>query len=392
MKTHDRKERKVALLLAKPYFLRAKQHIVARAKQLDWRIYDLTHYRNAIPNHLTPDALLTDELWDSPFFQKIQRRKFTKVRLGRFEHPRDSIYPAVVTDLSLTARMVADHLAERSFRHIGFVAYNMATFHYKHLYEHLTHYALQLGQQCHLLDFENLPSQERAERAKLREAQMIEWLRGLPKPVAIVGFNEKISADICTRCLDAGLSVPGQVAILSCGDDPLVCNCTPVQLTSIPTTGLDFADAAIDLLQELMDGNPPPKSTVFVTPRRITTRESTDALATASPEIARAIRFMWSHLGKSISVDDIADEIGISRRRLERIFREQLNRGVNAEMLRRRLEYCCELLISTTLPIVDIVPMIGFSSTAYLHKVFRNKYEMTPQQWRIIHKQDEASF
>jgi LacI family transcriptional regulator len=384
-------ERKVALLLAKPYFLRAKQHIVARARELNWRIHDLAHYHNKIPDDLTPDALLTDELWDTPFYQRIRSRSFPKVRLGRFEHPKDSLYPAVVADLASTARMIADHLAERNFRHIAFIAYNLEGFHYKHLYDPLTEYAAELGIECHLLDFKPLPSLEHTERERLRERQLMEWIHDLPKPVAFVGFSEDLSALICTRCLDAGISVPNQVAILSCGDDPLVCNCTPVQLSSVPTTGLAIANTAIDLLQNLMNGEPPPQSTVFVTPLRVNIAESTDVLATDSPDVAHAVRFMRDSLDKSISVDDVAAATGISRRKLERIFRQQTSRAINAELLRLRLESCCQLLLATDLPVVDIVPRIGFSSTAYLHKTFRRKYGLTPQAFRKLHKRPEAS-
>jgi LacI family transcriptional regulator len=216
-------------------------------------------------------------------------------------------------------------------------------------------------------------------------------LLNLPKPVGIVGFNEAFSARICARSLDAGLTVPDQVAILSCGDDPLICECTPIQLSSIPALGLKIADATIALLQDLMDGHPSPQSTVFVEPGGIKIRESTDVLATTCPEVALAIRFMWDNLGKGLSVDDIAGAINVPRRKLERAFRQQLGRGINAELLRRRLEYCCELLRSTDHPVIDIVPKIGFSSTAYLYKVFQRKFGMTPVQWRNTHSQDSSS-
>ena len=50
------------------------------------------------------------------------------------------------------------------------------------------------------------------------------------------------------------------------------------------------------------------------------------------------MKFMWDHLSKNIGVDDIAREAGVSRRKLERAFREDLGRGINHELLRRRLE------------------------------------------------------
>ena len=83
-----------------------------------------------------------------------------------------------------------------------------------------------------------------------------------------------------------------------------------------------------------------------------------------------------------LSVDDVAEEVGVSRRSLERGFRQQLGRGVNEELRRKRLERCCELLLDTDLPLSEIVSMVGLRSKAYLHRAFLKAYGVTPGHYR----------
>jgi LacI family transcriptional regulator len=112
-------------------------------------------------------------------------------------------------------------------------------------------------------------------------------------------------------------------------------------------------------------------------------RDSTNVLASENPKVALAIRYMWELQDLDVSVDDVAHAISLPRRSLERLFREEMDCGINAVLQRRRLERCCELLIRTELPIAEIVPMIGLRSKEYLHKLFRQTYKITPHSYRL---------
>jgi LacI family transcriptional regulator len=91
---------------------------------------------------------------------------------------------------------------------------------------------------------------------------------------------------------------------------------------------------------------------------------------------------MWDHLDLELTVEDVAREIKISKRQLERRFRKALDRGVNEELNRKRLEEFRHLLLTTDLTITKLAPLIGFHSTTYLHRMFRSAYGMTPAQYR----------
>ncbi|MBT3296050.1 MAG: hypothetical protein HN919_05185 [Verrucomicrobia bacterium] len=61
----------------------------------------------------------------------------------------------------------------------------------------------------------------------------------------------------------------------------------------------------------------------MIPPRGVVARRSTDVLAVADPAVARAMRFMWDHLDQNLSVEDVAMQASVSRRKLERIFLSQ---------------------------------------------------------------------
>ena len=106
----------------------------------------------------------------------------------------------------------------------------------------------------------------------------------------------------------------------------------------------------------------------MIPPKGVVERETTDVLATPDPHVAAALRYMWDHLDLDLSVDDIAREVGVARRTLDRLFHTHLHRGVNAELRRKRLEVFRDLLISTELPIAELAPMVGFGTMVHLQR------------------------
>ena len=95
------------------------------------------------------------------------------------------------------------------------------------------------------------------------------------------------------------------------------------------------------------------------------------------------MRFLWDHYDQDLSVDDVAHEVGVNRRMLERAFQRALQRSVRDELRRKRLEIACSLLRTTDDAIADIAARIGYRSTQYLHRAFRAAYGMTPRAYRL---------
>jgi LacI family transcriptional regulator len=199
-----------------------------------------------------------------------------------------------------------------------------------------------------------------------------------------MAFSTHMAGRLSVAIQEAELRIPWDVAILGHGNrhDRLDL-CAPVPLSSISTEPKDYAQACVRILQDSIDEKDVPRKAVAISAPRVILRESTDVLASSDPLVAAAIRYMWDHLRKDMSVGDIAEGVGSSRRNLERRFTKEMGRGPAAELRRRRLEECLRLLRSTDLSITDIAPLCGFKDKTYMHAVFQKTFGMTPRKWRL---------
>ncbi|MDF2868619.1 MAG: transcriptional regulator, AraC family [Anaerocolumna sp.] len=55
---------------------------------------------------------------------------------------------------------------------------------------------------------------------------------------------------------------------------------------------------------------------------------------------------------------------------------------------RKRFQKAVELLGNTTLSVNDIISAVGYDNTSYFHRVFREKYKMSPRQFRTMKQQE----
>lgn len=104
-----------------------------------------------------------------------------------------------------------------------------------------------------------------------------------------------------------------------------------------------------------------------------------------NPHLAKAIQMMNDTLDCPVSPADIADEIGISTRQLERLFGKYLNCSPKKYYVEMRLERARNLLIQTDKPITEISLACGFESPGHFARVYRSAFGITPslQQGKI---------
>ena len=354
-----------------------RERFYERAAELGWQLLDLHHRRGDMPSGIKVRAAMINVIPTDDEVATIMKLDCPVVRIGRLPHPMDPRVPAVMPDMPAAGRMAAEHFAERGFKHVGYVGQAA-----QDLYSGFKARASELGAACHLLDLNRKPNTPYAERYLDSSAQFSAWLSTTPKPLGLLGFCDAWAAELCNMCSDAGLSIPEEVALLGYGNASEVVNCTFPPLSAVVPDSERIMEVAVDLLQSLMKGDTLSETTVKIPPKGIVTRASTDTLAVKDPIVAHAMRFMWDHLDLDLSVDDVAREMGVPRYRLERSFRTCLNRGVNAELRRKRIEKLCHLLRTTDDPIAKLAPIVGFSSPEYLHSCFRKDLGMTPRQYR----------
>ena len=95
-----------------------------------------------------------------------------------------------------------------------------------------------------------------------------------------------------------------------------------------------------------------------------------------------AIDYIHRNLACSLSVPDIANEVGLSPNRLSTKFHSEVGRTIMRYILEQRMEVAADLLVYTNLSIQDICTQIGILDSNYFSRGFKNLYGQPPTQYR----------
>lgn len=384
--------RRTVLLVLSYDIAARKRGIFEIARRAGWSVEDLVYYNWRIPKDCHPDGALFDLKPD----QAPLARQF--LRLGVPVVQIEDLVPTsrchrVVVDRRAIGRAAAEHFAERGFKNLAYLhAEEYEHSPYKIIGQSFIERARELGARTKLIAVQRPGRHVPWTRVQTLAQRLRKEISDLQLPLGIFTYHDVMAVRICRFCMALGLSVPEQVAVLGIGNDPYRCDFAPTPLSSVDPNFLAQGRAAAGMLERLMDGQDAPAEPVLIPPGGIVTRQSTDVLALPDVDTARALRYIWIHLAEPLSVRKVAEAVAVSRRKLERHFKEHLGRTVNEELNRKRIERGCELLRGTDLPVGEIARQVGFSSSAYFCVVFRKQTDTTPKQYRLSHitKQPEA--
>ncbi|MDA0720770.1 MAG: GlxA family transcriptional regulator [Proteobacteria bacterium] len=100
--------------------------------------------------------------------------------------------------------------------------------------------------------------------------------------------------------------------------------------------------------------------------------------------LASAIAIMTARLDDPSSPSEIARELGISTRQLERLFGKFLNTSPKKYFMEMRLERARNLLIQTEMSVIQVAIACGFESAGHFARVYRIAYKVTPMMQRSL--------
>lgn len=103
---------------------------------------------------------------------------------------------------------------------------------------------------------------------------------------------------------------------------------------------------------------------------------------TTHPLVRRAVLLMEQHMGKALSLDELADKLNISVRQFERLFKEATGRSPQAYARGMRLRMAAWMLIHSNKTISAVASECGFSDASHMGREFRATFGMPPGVWR----------
>lgn len=101
-----------------------------------------------------------------------------------------------------------------------------------------------------------------------------------------------------------------------------------------------------------------------------------------SPPVREAIHYMEGHLHESVSLRELADLLHMNSSYFSVVFKEQTGLTFSEYLTKQRIQRAKVLLTATTLPISEIAEKVGYQTSRYFVKVFREMEQISPGQYR----------
>jgi DNA-binding LacI/PurR family transcriptional regulator len=316
----------------------------------------ITHYARDHGWHLELRAYFTDNVPDHWRGDGILYSKGNRERIDRFvaeqatrcpvvslnaNLPTGLELPIVAADNAEAGRIAARHLiaqGHEDFAYYSPVSGMVSTERQRGFEETI----LKSGHRLHPLSFRTASANLAGWAAQRR--QLAARLAKLPPRVGMLALDDLMAVDLIEVSIESGRRVPEDFAVVGLGNLGAVCQCSPIPITSIDMRADEIARRGAELLGRLMAGGKRPAAPLHVTRGEMIVRESSDTTIVSDPRLAAAIALVRKNLRRSLSLEQVADAAGVSRRTLYHLFQDELGLTPAAFIKRQRSQLVNRLL------------------------------------------------
>lgn len=100
------------------------------------------------------------------------------------------------------------------------------------------------------------------------------------------------------------------------------------------------------------------------------------------PKLIESVSLMEANLEEPLALDEIARYVHVSRRQLERLFKQYLNCAPTRYYLKLRLIRARQFLLQTAMSVADVTLACGFVSPPHFSKCYRDLFGVPPSHER----------
>ena len=293
--------------------------------------------------------------------------------------------PNITADYIGTGRMAARFFIERGFRNYGFFGFNDVCWSdercegFRREVE-----AAGFGDSFYSYRMQEIDMVWYYQRNRVRE-----WLRMIPKPIAIMACDDNQGANLIEACHGIGIRIPEEVSVIGVDNDESLCALGSTTLTSIQVNIEEGGWRTAELIERLVANPKAPAEDIVLKPEKIVGRMSTAAFATTDQQILKALLFMHKNYQKKISVKDVTGEVALSRRLLERRFKDVTGKTLYQYISELKLKHFAEMLLDTDDQVVNIALALGESDTKSISRRFKQIYGCSPNEWRAQNQKNK---
>lgn len=101
-----------------------------------------------------------------------------------------------------------------------------------------------------------------------------------------------------------------------------------------------------------------------------------------SAHYKKVFDYVARNFGKSIQVEDLAAQAGISTYHFSRLFKQAIGKSPHQFVISYRVEQAKKMLTSKEATMIDIAHSCGFSDQAHFSRIFKQVEGVSPKVWR----------
>jgi LacI family transcriptional regulator len=368
------------------YDRRVYRGIVRYASERNWHLSPYLFSDRFVPQGWPGDGAIT--CYGRTLGKFISSLDMPKVDVSVCELPEP--VPRVNVDDARIGQLAAEHFLERGFHHFAFYSWPLIEvnrFRRETFFKALT----EAGVEEHALhEIKQSPARVLGDWEQ-HQAAILDQIGRLPRPVAVFAGQDNLGATLIEICVRKGIHVPEEVSVLGVDDIEFLCECLAVPLSSIDTRLEDLGYRAAEQLDRLMRGEiSRDEPRVLVSPKGVVSRQSTDVLAVPHPAVVQALKFVKENYHRPITLEDIAEHAGMSKRGMEKAFIKYLRRTPAAELRRLRLDNAKRMLTETDEKIDTVARECGYSNSSNLSFAFNRETGMSPRAYRYAYRGRES--
>lgn len=107
---------------------------------------------------------------------------------------------------------------------------------------------------------------------------------------------------------------------------------------------------------------------------------------TGNPHVEQIKNYISSHLTQPITLQEIADAVGLSKYHMCRLFKSLTGKTINEQIIDTRIELAKQMLLTGEYTITEISSLLQFCDQSYFTRVFREVTDETPNVFRDNNK------
>ncbi len=142
---------------------------------------------------------------------------------------------------------------------------------------------------------------------------------------------------------------------------------------------------AARMLDGIMTHRRHPRAPLFIPPRDIFVRRSTDFIAAANPHVAAALRFLHAPEREIPTMKKLLQHLQVSRQWLDQQFKSAIGRTPSRQIRELKLARARTLLLQSHLSVHEIAHRCGFSHPENLTRFLHDQTGLSARQLRNRH-------